>query len=67
MLALSRSSWSNRPGRLVRGTLAEILIHAQVQSVRTAGDDYKETQSEYCSYTDLLLEFHLQPRNHGYG
>lgn len=33
----------------------------------TARDDDEETKTEYCCYTELLLEFHLQAGDHGYG
>lgn len=48
----------------------DVLVVFQCVSnlaVRTAGNDDEETQGEDSGYTELLLQLHLQPGNHGYG
>jgi hypothetical protein len=44
----------------------EILAYPDL-AIRTARNDHEETQSEDARYTELLLQLHLQPGDHGDG
>jgi len=60
------SNYGNRRLDHRDGARQHCLVLLGVIGSNDASDDDEETQGEDCGHTDLLLEFHLQSRNHGY-